>query len=230
MPIGILAAGAEAALLLIPIWGLSTEIAMAALKGGHGKIAISAGDHRDQPIMPLRASIPRRVHQLVLGDPRHHGAEFGTDVLDCAGIVHAPRGLEAGGNGFPFLHPSASELARLDIGEHPPHLGLGLVRDDAGARHIFAPLGGVGDRIVHVGNAALVDQIDDQLHLVQAFEIGLLRRIAGIDQRLGAGPDELDQAAASAAFAPAAARGAWRKAPRCWWTRCFPNSLCTNGY
>ena len=52
------------------------------------------------------------------------------------------------------------------------------------------------DRVVHVGDAALVDQVDDQLHLVQALEIGHLRRVAGLDQRLVAGLDQLDQAAA----------------------------------
>ena len=29
-----------------------------------------------------------------------------------------------------------------------------------------------------------------------------------------------------AAFAPAAGRGGWPRAPRCWWMKFFPNSLC----
>jgi hypothetical protein len=65
-----------------------------------------------------------------------------------------------------------------------------------GPGDVFAVLGGVGDRVVHVGDAALVDQVDDQLHLVQALEIGHFRGIAGFDQRLVAGLDELDEAAA----------------------------------
>ena len=68
--------------------------------------------------------------------------------------------------------------------------------DDARAGDVFAVFGGVGDRIVHVGDAAFVDEVDDQLHLVQAFEIGHLRRIAGLGQRLEAGPDQLAEAAA----------------------------------
>ena len=80
--------------------------------------------------------------------------------------------------------------------EHLLHLGLGVRGDDARAGHVFAVLGGVGDRVVHVGDAALIDEVDDELHLVQALEIGHLGRISGLDQRLEAGADELDEAAA----------------------------------
>ncbi len=76
------------------------------------------------------------------------------------------------------------------------HLGLGLVGDDARAGDVFAPLGGVGDRVVHVGDAAFIDQVDDQLHFVQALEIGHFRRVAGFDQRLEAGADQFDETAA----------------------------------
>ena len=48
----------------------------------------------------------------------------------------------------------------------------------------------------HVGDAALVDQVHDQLHLVQALEIGHLGGVAGLDQGLVAALDQLDQAAA----------------------------------
>lgn len=51
-------------------------------------------------------------------------------------------------------------------------------------------------RRFHVGDAAFIDQVDDQLHFVQALEISHFRRIAGLDQRLETGADEFDQAAA----------------------------------
>src|SRR5690606_29252458 len=95
-----------------------------------------------------------------------------------------------------FLHPLGRELAGLDVVEDALHLGLGLGGDDARARHILAPLGGVGDRVVHVGDAALVDQVHDQLHFVQALEIGHFGSIAGFHQRLETGADEFDQTAA----------------------------------
>ena len=48
----------------------------------------------------------------------------------------------------------------------------------------------------HLGEAALVHQVDDQLELVQALEIGDLGLVAGGDQRLEAGDDQLAGAAA----------------------------------
>ena len=48
----------------------------------------------------------------------------------------------------------------------------------------------------HLGEAALVEQVDDQLELVQALEIGDLGLVAGLDQRLEAGDDQLGGAAA----------------------------------
>ena len=58
---------------------------------------------------------------------------------------------------------------------------LGLVGDDLRPGHVLAVLGVVRDRVVHVGDAALVHQVDDQLQLVQALEVGHLRRVAGFD-------------------------------------------------
>ena len=91
---------------------------------------------------------------------------------------------------------SRVKAAGLDVGQYALHLGRDLGRDDARAGDVFAVFGGVRHRIVHVGDAALVDQVDDQLHLVHALEIGHLGRVAGFDQRLVAGLHQLDQAAA----------------------------------
>jgi hypothetical protein len=98
--------------------------------------------------------------------------------------------------GLAFLHPVGGELAGLDVFQNALHLRLGFGGDDARAGDILAPLGGVGDRVVHVGDAAFIDQVDDQLHFVQALEIGHFRRVAGFDQRFETGADQFDQAAA----------------------------------
>ncbi len=42
------------------------------------------------------------------------------------------------------------------------------------------------DELVHLGDAALVQQVDDQLQLVQALVVGDLGLVAGLDQRLEA--------------------------------------------
>ena len=66
-----------------------------------------------------------------------------------------------------------------------------LIGDDLGPAVVVAVLGGVADRVAHVAQAALVDQVHDQLELVQALEIGDLRLIAGLDQRVEAGLDQV---------------------------------------
>ena len=60
---------------------------------------------------------------------------------------------------------------------------------------VVAVLGGVADRVAHVLEAALVDEIDDQLQLVQALEVGDLRLVAGLDQRVEPGLDQIADAA-----------------------------------
>jgi hypothetical protein len=63
------------------------------------------------------------------------------------------------------------------------------------AGHV-AVLGGVGDRVRIPWMPCLVHQVDDQLELVQALEVREARVVAGLDQGLEAGLDELGGAAA----------------------------------
>ena len=92
--------------------------------------------------------------------------------------------------------PLAGELARLDVGEDALHLRPDVVVDDPLPARVVAELGGVRDRVAHAGEPVLVHEIDDELQLVQALVVRDLRRVARIDQRLEAGPDELRRAAA----------------------------------
>src|SRR5499426_1677328 len=106
---------------------------------------------------------------------------------------------QAGENGlarFGLGHPLVGELSRLNLGQNLPHLLFDFGADDAFAARQVAVLGGVRDRIAHVRDAALIEQVDDQLHLVQAFEIGHLRRVARLDQSLESGLDQRGQSAA----------------------------------
>ena len=52
------------------------------------------------------------------------------------------------------------------------------------------------DELVHLGEAALVQQVDDQLQLVQALVVRGLRLVAGLDQRLEALDHQLGGTAA----------------------------------
>ena len=70
------------------------------------------------------------------------------------------------------------------------------MRQHTGAGNILAKLSGIGDGIVHGCHAALVDQVNDQLHLVDALEVSVLGRIASLNQRLEAALHQVDYAAA----------------------------------
>src|SRR5579875_250600 len=95
-----------------------------------------------------------------------------------------------------FADPFLGEFARLDVGQDFLHrLARGRSHHPLAARHV-AVLASVADRVPHVGDAAFVDQVDDQLDLVQAFEIRHLGRIAGLDQGFVSGADKLGQSAA----------------------------------
>ena len=85
-------------------------------------------------------SILALVDERLLLDPRHHAAQLRADLLDRVRIVHAPRRLEARLAGLALADPLGRELALLDVGEHPAHLGARLVGDDARAGDVLADI------------------------------------------------------------------------------------------
>jgi len=74
------------------------------------------------------------------------------------------------------------ETAILNFGEDGLHGLLALFVDDARAADVIAPLGGVGDAVTHIGEAAAIDEVDDQLQFMQDFEVGALGLIAGFGE------------------------------------------------
>ena len=68
--------------------------------------------------------------------------------------------------------------------------------DESLARAVVAVFGGVGDGISHCRKAALVDEVDDELHLVNALKVSHLGLIARFDERFKARFHELGHAAA----------------------------------
>ena len=95
-----------------------------------------------------------------------------------------------------LLDPRLGEAAVLDLGEDLLHLLARLLVHDADAGDVVAVLGGVADRVAHVVEAAAIHQVDDQLQLVQALEVGDLGLVAGLDERLEARLDQFGGAAA----------------------------------
>ena len=112
-------------------------------------------------------------------------------------IVVAAGGFEGWLTSLALKHPVAHKAALLNVVQHFFHGLFGcVVRHNARARNIFAIFSSVGDGIVHVGNAAFIDQIHNQLHFVQALEISHFRGITRFHQRFKASADQLNQAAA----------------------------------
>ena len=110
--------------------------------------------------------------------------------------------LEVRSAGFVFGDPLFRERAVLDFGQDLLH-GLANTRvDDSRTAAVVAVLGSITYGITHVAEAALIEQIDDQLQLVQAFEVGDLGLITCFNQRLESRLHECAHAAAKNRLLP----------------------------
>ena len=147
-------------------------------------------------LFPSKYLVGRGV-QVGIPAPDHVLAQFAAHDLHLVLLELGTLGVEEGAAVFVLGDPLAREGAVLDVGEHRAHPGLGLlVGDDPGAADILAVLGGVGDGVVHSGHAALVDEVNDELHLVDALEVGVLRLVPGLHQHLEAAAHQVHHAAA----------------------------------
>src|SRR5437763_2027521 len=94
------------------------------------------------------------------------------------------------------------ERAAPDLGEDLAQPLLHALVHDAWPAREIAVLRDVGDRVAHVLVAALVEQVDDQLQLVQALVVRDLRLVARLDEHVEAGLDERGHAAAEDGLLP----------------------------
>ena len=87
-------------------------------------------------------------------------------------------------SGLILKQPVFREGSVLNIGEDLFHRFLGLICDDLRSGDVIAVLCGVGDGVSHSREAALIDQIHDQLHLMDTLKIRVLRCVASLNQSL----------------------------------------------
>ena len=133
---------------------------------------------------------------VVALQPGHHLAQAPSHVFELGRARLAPKSEEVGESAVGLRDPFLGELPALDLVEDPAHLGAGLVVDHPRSTRVVAVLGRVGDGVAHPRQAALVDQVHDQLQLVQALEVRDLRLVPGRDERLEPRLDQRRRAAA----------------------------------
>lgn len=112
------------------------------------------------------------------------------------GLAFGKQRIVDGTIGLILQNPFLGEPAALNFVEDLPHFLFRLFRDYTRAAGDVAVLGRRTDGIPHIGDAALVDQIDDQLHFMETFEIGHLRRVARLDEGVVSGLNEGREASA----------------------------------
>ena len=74
----------------------------------------------------------------------------------------------------------------LNVGQNLLHRLFGVLGDDLGTGDVVAVLSGVGDGITHACKAGLIDQVNDQLHLVNALKISVSGVVACLAEGLKA--------------------------------------------
>src|SRR5205823_2192051 len=159
----------------------------------------------DSPCVPSRRVVskvkififlPYRYPDLfLLLEERHHFAQLAAHGLDGLGLRGGAHGEEVLAPGLVLFNPLPGEFARLNLRQNLSHFGARLLVDHARAARVVAVFRGVRNRIAHVAEAAFINQVDNQLQLVQALEVGDLRRIARVHQGLKRRPNQLGCAA-----------------------------------
>src|SRR5580658_1706860 len=128
----------------------------------------------------------RRLRRLLafFWQPTHHPAQLCADDLNRMLLLFLAYRIELMPAALILRNPFARELATLNVGQRLLHRRpRGIAHNLLAARQI-AIFRRVRNGIPHPAQPAFVNQIDDQLHFMQALEISNLRRVPGLDQRL----------------------------------------------
>ena len=111
-------------------------------------------------------------------------------------VVLPSHRFKIAGTGFIFVDPLIGEFAAADFFENSLHLGLGLLSDNSRTARVVAVFSRVADTVPHIIQAALIEQIYDQLHFVHAFEVRHFRLIPRFDERFKSGLNQRTDSAA----------------------------------
>src|SRR5215207_5728299 len=127
---------------------------------------------------------------------RGQSPQLRSDLFDRQLFLPAAHRQEARSTGLVLQNPVAGELAALDVRKDLAHpLPNALVYDLRPGR-VVTILGGVRDRVPHLGEATLVDKVHYKLQLVDALIVRELRLVPGLDKRVEPGLQERREPAA----------------------------------
>ena len=128
--------------------------------------------------------------------PRHHAAKFGAHFFDGVLLLRVAQSGELLATGFVLFDPFARERAILNAREDFFHLHSCVIADHLRAASQIAVFGGVRDGIAHTRQSTLINEVHDELHFVQAFEIRDFRLVPSFHQSLESFFDQRRQATA----------------------------------
>ena len=124
--------------------------------------------------------MPAEIHGII-------ARSSAADLLDGMLLAGLAQRFESRATAAALGDPLLGELPGPDVVEDRRISACRLVVDDRRPAGEVAVLGGVGDRVAHAADALLVHEVDDELQLVEALEVGRLGLVAGVDERLEAG-------------------------------------------
>src|SRR5690554_522529 len=134
------------------------------------------------------------IHDLVRGNPRHHGAQLLAHSLDLVGRVLATTSSHGRIVQGTFRDEHLGVFTTLDALQCVTHGFAGLLVDHLRAGYVLAVLSVVGDGVVHVGDAAFVHQVNNQLQLVQTLKVRHFQSVARFGQGFETGFNQLNRA------------------------------------
>src|SRR2546422_592073 len=140
--------------------------------------------------------LARASRAVALGEPGHHPAELPAGLLARLLLLLRARRVQVRRAVAVLGDPAFGVRAVLDVLQDIAHLLAHARVDDPRADRVVAVLGGVAHRVAHVAEAAFIDEVDDELHLVHALEVRDLGLVARVDEGLPARLHELTDAAA----------------------------------
>src|SRR5208282_712716 len=138
----------------------------------------------------------RRLLPILARQPTHHPAQLRSNNLDRMLLLLMAQLGEVISAVLILFDPLPRKRPILNVGQNFLHCGPRRVAHHFFAARQIAILSGIRNRVAHPPQAAFIDQINNQLHLVQTLEIGDLWRVPGLDQRFESLLDQRGQPSA----------------------------------